>query len=131
MLQMCGEVHEDDGIDPREYFKSRQNHQKINRKALQLCQQVAQVLHLVTSDCDDPWVQAMNVTMVTPNPDSSCLRVHVECDADCTIDQALEAIRIQSPRLRFEISRSIYRKRVPNLVFSVSMASEGENHASE
>lgn len=119
MLQLCGEIHEDDGIDPREYFKSDFNSRKDDRKARQLCAQVAQTLHLVLSDCDDPLVQMMDVTMVTPNPDGQCLRVHVTCSQQCSHEQAILAIEQQAARLRFEISRSIHRKRVPNLVFAL------------
>jgi len=126
MLESCGEIHEDDGIDPRTYFKSKRN-RKENRKTKQLCQQVARTLNLCLNDCDDSIVQSMFLEAVHPAPDSSCLLVHVQCDVD-EFDhaKALQAIRNQTARLQFEIARSINRKRVPNLVFSVSAPTGGQ-----
>lgn len=120
MLELCGELHDDDGIDPRTWFKSKRN-RKENRKTKQLCQQVARTLNLCINDCDDPIVQSMFLVGVVPAPDSSCLLVHVECDVEnFDHNEAMMAIRNQTSRLQFEISRSIHRKRVPNLTFSVS-----------
>ena len=79
MLDLCGELHEDDGIDPKIYFKNRLN-RKGDRKTKQLCQQVARTLNLCVNDCEDPIVQLMYLVNVIPAPDSSCLMVHVECD---------------------------------------------------
>lgn len=125
MLELCGEIHEDDGIDPRTYFKSKHN-QKENRKTKQLCQQISRTLNLCLNDCGDPIVQSMFLVGVVPAPDTSCLLVHVECDMeDFDHEAALIAIRNQTARLQFEISRSIHRKRVPNLTFSVSSTTQG------
>ena len=126
MLEMCGEIHEDDGIDPRTYFKSKRN-RKENRKTKQLCQQVARTLNLCINDCNDPIVQSMFLVGVVPAPDSSCLLIHVECDIEeFDHSAAMMAIRSQTARLQFEISRAIHRKRVPNLTFSVSATEGGQ-----
>ncbi len=119
MLESCGEIHEDDGIDPRTYFKSKRNN-KGDRKTKQLCQQVSRTINLCLNDCDDPIVQSMFLVGVQPAPDSSCLLLHIECDVD-NFDHAaaMLSIRSQTSRLQFEISRAINRKRVPNLTFSV------------
>ena len=127
MLQSCGEIREDDGIDPREYFRHKSDPDKYNRKALQLCQQVLQTLQLVLTDCEDPLVLSMDLITVAPNPDSSCMRVHVACGDPCSMGEAYEALQRQASRLRFEISKSIHRKRVPNLVFAITLTS-GENN---
>ena len=122
MLKSCSTINEDDGVDPREYFKSRRN-QKENRKTQQLCQQVARTLNLCINDCDDLLVESMFVIAVIPAPDSSCLMVHVLCDVDdFDHNDAMVAIQNQTTRLQFEIARSIHRKRVPNLLFWVSVA---------
>ena len=127
MLESCGQIHEDDGIDPRVYFKSKR-HRKENRKTKQLCQQVARTLNLCLNDCHDPIVESMFLEAVQPAPDSSCLLIHVQCDMDdFDHTEALQAIRNQTARLQFEIARSINRKRVPNLLFSVS-APGGKSH---
>ena len=122
MLESCGKLHEDDGVDPRTYFKTKRN-RKENRKTKQLCRQVARTVNLCLNDCDDPIVQAMFLVAVQPAPDSSCLLLHLECDVDdFDFEVAMLAIRQQTARLQFEISRSIHRKRVPNLTYSVSMS---------
>ena len=120
MLESCGEIRDDDGVDPREYFKQRRN-RKEDRKTKQLCRQVARTLNLCLNDCDDRFVEAMFVVAVVPAPNSSCLLVVVECDVDdFDHDEAMLAIQDQTPRLQFEIAKAIHRKRVPNLLFSVS-----------
>lgn len=126
MLESCGNIHDDDGIDPLTYFKSNHRNRHENRKTKQLCQQVARTLNLSLNDCDDPLVQAMYLIGVQPAPDSSCLLIHVECDCDTEeFDHgaAMLALRNQTARLQFEISRAIHRKRVPNLMFSISSRS--------
>ena len=85
-----------------------------------LCQQVARTINLCLNDCDDPIVQSMLLMGVQPAPDSSCLMLHLECDVDeFDHGNALLAIQNQTARLQFEISRSIHRKRVPSLTYSV------------
>ncbi len=50
----CGELHEDDCVDPRDYFRSGPNPHRQSRKSKQLCRQVAETLDLVLSgDCRD------------------------------------------------------------------------------
>lgn len=131
MLQSCGEIREDDGIDPRDYFRHKPDSNKHIRKALQLCQQVLQTLQLVLTDCDDSLVQSMDLVTVTPNPDSSCVRVHVACGEPCSMSEAYEALQRQASRLRFEISKSIHRKRVPNLVFAITLTNGDDNEYQE
>ena len=131
MLQSCGEIREDDGIDPREYFRHKPDSNKHNRKALQLCQQVLQTLQLVLTDCDDSLIQSMDLVTVTPNPDSSCMRVHVACGETCSMNEAYEALQRQASRLRFEISKSIHRKRVPNLVFAITLTNGDDDESQE
>ena len=131
MLQSCGEIRKDDGIDPREYFRHKPDSNKHNRKALQLCQQVLQTLQLVLTDCDDSLVQSMDLVTVAPNPDSSCVRVHVACGETCSMSEAYEALQRQVSRLRFEISKSIHRKRVPNLVFTITLTNGDDNEHQE
>ena len=65
MLAHCGEIHEDDGIDPREYFKAGRIHKKEDRKAKQLCRQVAETLDQVLSgEIDDDLLRGLRVSGV-------------------------------------------------------------------
>lgn len=47
MRAFCGEIHDDDGVDPRVYFKATRSRDKRNRKADQLCHQVSETVQLV------------------------------------------------------------------------------------
>jgi ribosome-binding factor A len=120
----CGELHEDDCIDPREFFKPSRDRQKQNRKAKQLCRQVAQTLDLVLSgDCHDETLQILQVVSVVPAPDSSRLLVTLRADVPKNLfdrEVILQLLNSQTGRLRSEVAASITRKRVPMLIFHVT-----------
>ncbi len=123
MLAHCGEIHEDDGVDPREFFKAGRIHKKEDRKAKQLCRQVAETLDQVLSgETGDDVLQGLRVSSIVPAPDSSRLLVtlHADCESEKfdrhQIEQRLVVCR---GRLRCEIAASITRKKTPTLVFNV------------
>lgn len=120
----CQELHEDDGVDPREYFRKDNDRRKENRKARQLCRQVTETLELVLSgDCRDEILQSLHVVSVAPAPDSSRLLVVVASDLPAEqFDPAdiLTRLGRQTARLRTEVAAAIARKRVPMLVFQVT-----------
>jgi ribosome-binding factor A len=133
LLEYCGQNHEDDCVDPKEYFKPDRQTDKANKKAKQLCRQAAHTLDFVLADCDDESMEALFVVSVNPAPDSS--RLLVTIGADVSADQLdLNLIRSrlqdQTPRLRAELARSISRKRVPNLIFDVVAKSQLDGSAS-
>lgn len=115
-----------DGIDPR--LDSReQPHQVKNRKALQLCSQVAETLTLVLAgECDDDLLRDLLVEAVTPFPTSArllvTLRPTVSAAAATPVEVAgrLEGVRA---RLRAEVAQAIHRRKAPDLVFRVLPAS--------
>ncbi len=117
----CEEIGEDDGIDPRDFFQGDRPKRKENRKARQLCRQVAETLDLVLSgDCRDEVLQSLHVVSVDPVPDSSRLLVTLQSDLPPEqFDYRLAAERLQEQagRLRSEVAASIDRKRVPTLAF--------------
>jgi ribosome-binding factor A len=116
------EVCDEDADLPSQFVTKTRNH-KDNRKAKQLCRQVAETLDLVLSgDCDDELLQSLHVISVVPAPHSSRLLVTVS--ADLTAEQydrqqILSRLEEQAGRLRAEVAASIHRKRVPVLVFDV------------
>ncbi len=130
MLALCGEIHEDDGIDPRQFFKSRQPRKKPDRKTRQLCRQVAETLTLVLSgECCDELLQSLCVLAVEPAPDSSRLMVTVRgdwLDQDIAPRRILKRLSEETGRLRCEVARAITRKRVPQLTFQVVGLTEVE-----
>ena len=129
----CGELHEDDGVDPRDYFSSGTSRHRRSRKTKQLCRQVAETLDLVLSgDCRDEILQSLQVVSVVPAPNSSRLLVTVVAGLpDAQLDRGLILNRLdkQSGRLRSEVAASINRKRAPMLVFNVLGSPPTEENA--
>jgi len=123
MLAHCGEIHEDDGVDPREFFKAGRIQKKDDRKAKQLCRQVAETIdQILSGETGDDVLGGLRVSDVVPAPDSSRLLVtlHQDCEPE-NFDRILVEQRLNSfrGRLRCEIAASITRKKTPTLVFNV------------
>ena len=75
LLSSCSEVGPEDGVDPRYTVRSPRPRVK-NRKALQLCAQVAETLREVLGgDCGDEQLRDLTVQSVVPAPNSSRLLV--------------------------------------------------------
>src|SRR5260370_16542700 len=77
-LQVFGEeIDADDGADPRTFF-SKSSRKKSNRKALQLCGEVARTLNQVLAwESGEALLRDLIVESVVPAPDSSHLLVTV------------------------------------------------------
>jgi ribosome-binding factor A len=119
-LSSCSEVGPEDGADPRIYFRKR-SETKLNRKALQLCSEVARVLSYVLAwELGDELLSSLCVESVVPAPDSSRLLVTVSVaappDANL-IEEVLARLRQITGRLRAEVATAIHRRRVPELTF--------------
>lgn len=124
MRSLCAEVHEDDGLDPRELFRSQQEDRtKPNRKARQLCRQVAEVLGLVLAEQSDDLLRGLTVAAVAPAPDTSRLRVTLvdspPDDGPDRRDRVLRRLASATGSLRTELAAAITRRRAPMLVFQV------------
>ncbi len=123
LLAYCDQIHEDDCVDPRDYFKTQTRDQRQDHKAQQICRQVRQTLDLVLAgECHDELLQSLRVDDVAPAPDSSRLLVTLcaQVSEDLYDRQAiLNLLAGQMGRLRCEVARAITRKRVPTLVFHV------------
>jgi len=97
--------------------------QRIDRKTLQLCGQIADTLNYVLSgELDDDLLRNLYVESVRPAPDASRLLVSVAPldakDAD-RADQILQKLVIHTPRIRSEVAQSIHRRKTPELSFVV------------
>jgi ribosome-binding factor A len=126
---LCAELSEGDGVDPHAFSRlamgGRRRHgtprSGLDRKALQLCHQVAETLEEVLAECGDTVLQALRVLDVEPAPDASRLLVTVgveaiskdKIDSDCVHDHLSRA----SGHLRSEVANAITRKRTPVLVY--------------
>jgi ribosome-binding factor A len=127
MLAHCGEIHEDDGVDPREFFKAGRQGDRQNRKAKQLCRQVAETLEQVLAgEVGDDLLRGLHVASVLPAPDASRLLVTVEVDRDSTPEdrEAVELALVKaSGLLRTAVAAAITRRKAPSLSFCVRGAS--------
>jgi ribosome-binding factor A len=123
MLSLCGEVYPEDGVDPRETARLGRPRKKGDRKARQLCAQVAETLSLVLSgECGDELLQSLQVVAVDPAPDASQLMVTLRAGLPGeTIDPNEVMVRLAaiSGKLRCDVAAAITRKRAPKLLFQV------------
>lgn len=136
MLASCGEIQEDDGVDPRHFFNNDSGRNKRDRKTLQLCQQIGRTLSLVLSgEFSDEVLLSLIVESVIPAPNASQLLVTVSVasgqEDPVNSSVVLERLEQVTGRLRSEVARSITRKRAPGLKFrvvsSLTMRREIEN----
>ena len=97
---------------------------RVDRKLLQLCAQVRDVLNQVLSgECDDDLLRSLYVESVTPAPDATQLMVVVTPALPGeSLDpvQVLPRLAAQSGLLRSEVASSITRRRAPQLLFQFS-----------
>ncbi len=130
MLAHCGEIHDDDGVDPRDFFRSNTHRDKNNYKATQLCKQVAETLSLVlTGEFDDELLQSLHVVSVDPAPDASQLAVTLRADiggGQFDSQEILSRLTAVTGRLRAEVASAITRKRAPKLLFRLTGPVESE-----
>jgi ribosome-binding factor A len=121
LLSSCTEIGQDDGVDPRTFFR-KSTRQRTNRKAVQLCAEVARTLScLLGGESGDELLRSTVVESVQPAPDSTrvLVTVSIQAPAGTEIPRVLERLHHSSGWLRSEVAAAIHRKRVPELVFRV------------
>jgi len=118
---LCGELHDDDGVDPRKFFQPARKRDKARRKSKQLCRQAQKTLDLVLSgETRDELLGALRIVSVSSSTDSSALVVTVIADVPPDqFDRAQIEARLatMSGRLRSEVAAAITRKRTPLVIF--------------
>lgn len=127
ILSSCNEIRPDDGVDPRTFFR-HSGRKRTNRRALQLCGQIAQTLTSVLAwESGDELLQSLVVESVEPAPDSTRVLVTVSVQASAggaDAGQVIERLHRAAGRFRTEIAAAVHRKRVPELVFRVARRGE-------
>ena len=121
LRENCGAINEDDAIDPRHYFYNKRKTKAKFRKVFQLCRQVKETLQLVLHQGHRE-LECLNVVDVVPAPDSRRLLVILELESGLEhsateIETLMAQLVAQTPRLRYEISQSINRRKTPQLIF--------------
>jgi ribosome-binding factor A len=116
----CADVGPEDGTDPKEFFRRTGSASVKNRKALQLCAQVARALAAALADCGDEVLRTLEVAAVEPSPNSSRLLVTVRPGPTAAVAE-VGSIRDRLARaggwLRTEVAAAIHRRRTPELMF--------------
>jgi len=120
MPLLASERGPEDGIDPR--LAPRTRGKVSNRKALQLCRQVARTLGIVLAGgCGDAVLRDLQVLSVVPAPDSTRLLVTLSFSGPDTVDvgEALTRLHRAQGLLRSEMAAAIHRRKVPDLTFQI------------
>lgn len=123
MRALCGEIHEDDGVDPREFFNAGRVGRKQDHKAKQLCRQVAETVdQVLAGETGDDALRCLRVAAVRPAPDASRLLVLVVADCppdDFCRDQTEARLQASAGRLRTAVAAAITRRKAPLLTFAL------------
>jgi ribosome-binding factor A len=123
MRKLCDNLHEDDGVDPREFFQAGRRPRKPDRKAQQLCRQAAETLDQVLSgEMRDPHLDCLRVASVQPAPDASRLLVTLVVDCppeDFCLATSEERLQASSGRLRAAVAAAITRRKAPTLAWVI------------
>jgi ribosome-binding factor A len=139
MRRLCAEPGQEDGLDPRLAARrsgrgGRTRHSggpafgpgpgapPVDRKAAQLCRQVAVTLDEVLAECGDDVLRDLHVVDVAPFPDASRLLVTVSAvDAGApgepSPEAVLEHLQHAGGHLRREVAGAVTRRHVPLLVY--------------
>jgi ribosome-binding factor A len=128
LLLSCSEIGPDDNVDPRTFFQERSG-KKNNRKALQLCGEVAKTLsYALAWEIGDDVLSLLQVESVVPAPDSTHLLVTasltVSAGNEVSSDQVVDRLRRATGKLRAMVAAAIHRRRVPDLAFHLAMRKE-------
>jgi len=120
LLRYCTDIGPEDGLDPRTTVHGSQG-RIANRKALQLCGQVARTLNCVLSgECGNDVLREVIVESVQPVPNTSRLLVTVSLAPSAAVLEpatVLQHLHCASGMLRSEVAAAIHRRKTPELVF--------------
>jgi ribosome-binding factor A len=121
ILLSADEVGPGDGIDPR--LEPRGEPRRVeNRKALQLCGQVAQTLQAVLDGCGDDVLRGLLVESVEPAPHSGRMLVRLRrgaAAAPVTAEEVLGRLQTAQGMLRSEVAAAIHRRKAPELSYAL------------
>jgi ribosome-binding factor A len=118
----CAQPDPEDGLDPRRFLRESRPH-VANRKALQLCSQVARLISsILAGECGDEVLSDLAVESVVPAPNASRLLVTVYLTtraSEVTAEEVQAHLQQARGLLRSEVAAGIHRKRAPDLSFRV------------
>jgi ribosome-binding factor A len=122
LLSACASIGPEDGVDPRLHCRAP-SAKVVNRKALQLCGQVARTLaSVLAGESGDDVLRDLLVESVVPAPNASRLLVTVSRTVDeppLEIGMILRRLDQARGWLRSEIASVVNRRKIPDLTFHV------------
>jgi ribosome-binding factor A len=128
ILRSCDEAGPEDGADPKTFLR-KSTRRVVNRKALQLCSQVARTLNsILAGECGDELLRELAVESVVPAPNSSRLLVTLalsETASNVDPGQVLARLERAYGLLRSEVAAAVTRKHVPELTFRIARPEHG------
>ena len=114
ILSSCSEIRPDDGVDPRTFFR-KSGRKPNNRKALQMCGEIARTVGAVLAwESGDEVLRSLAVDAVEPAPDSTrvLVTVHLQTPVEnASVSQVLEHLDRSRGKLRTAVAAAIHRKR--------------------
>jgi len=123
LRQLCGEVRDDDCVDPRRFSKEERIRKTTSRDR-QLCAQVKRCLDLTLPEVlHERGIPTCEVRSVTPAPDATRLCVVAAVDLP-HVAGTREILPSLKGWLRSEVARDVHRKRAPDLAFEVIATEE-------
>ena len=121
--QLCGEIREDDGVDPR-HSKRREQKPNYEKRDLRLGAQIRRQLELVLPELlFRAGVSCCEILSIEPAPDASRYSVAVVVD-DEDFEIASSVLASKKGLIRTEVAGAIYRKKAPDLAFELLPAKE-------
>ena len=92
---------------------------RLDRKTLQLAEQVRQALNWVLgSVVRDERLALCHVISVEPLAGGNRMLVKVGVPADVSLGEVVNGLAVAAPALRAEVAQSITRRKVPELVYT-------------
>lgn len=115
--QLCAEVCEEDGIDPR-YGVAQHTRNNTPRKTLQLCKEATRIASLVLAgETQQAVLRDLQVLSVDAAQDGQSLCVSVGCYTEVPETHVLEALKKVQGVVRSALAQALHRKRAPMLTF--------------
>ena len=127
MTQPFDPTESEDGSDPRLFHDRRGRHRPPaapgstghppGRKAVQLADQVRELVSGLLASSGDDGLRSLEVLSVTPAPDSSRMLIVVRCAGPVAETEA--RLAAAAGWLRVGVAEGVTRRRVPGLAFGV------------
>lgn len=120
VAQLCLEVGEEDGVNPR-VLKKKTACKPKSHKDLQLCKEARRVFSLVLSDAiNRTLLHGLQVLSVTPELDGQVLRITVGYDGvnlEVTDSEVIAELKQMQGVFRCALAQAVNRRHTPRLTF--------------